>query len=43
VDFTAADRQVWTCWGGAKDCFEAAAKKDASSGGAKICSTATVV
>ena len=26
MDFTAADRQVWICWGGAKDCFEAAAK-----------------
>ena len=25
MDFTAADRQVWICWGGAKDCFEAVA------------------
>ena len=51
MDFTAADRQVWTCWGGAKDCFEAAAKDCglavakivASSSGAKISSIATVV
>ena len=50
MDFTAADRQVWTCWGGAKDCFEAAAKDCglavakivASSSGAKISSIATV-
>ena len=26
VDFTAADRQVWIRWGGAKDCFGAVAK-----------------
>ena len=45
MDFTAADRQVWICWGGAKDCFEAAAKDCrlavakmvASSSGAKRC------
>ena len=44
MDFTAADRQVWIFWGGAKDCFEAAAKDCrlavakmvASSSGAKV-------
>ena len=46
MDFTAADRQVWIFWGGAKDCFEAAAKDCrlavakmvASSSGAKMSS-----